>query len=103
MKTIISVVGIFVALSVAGCDGSTPKYKETSFTVRPPELADCKIYELYSKDYDRIYAASCPAANTTTATYKVGKHTDSTIMVNGVTYTTDEKQQPVSEPAPQQQ
>jgi putative SOS response-associated peptidase YedK len=86
MKKYIGIV--FAAMIVAGCTNSA---KEVVYPVMPPELKDCKVYAISSESGRDITVMRCPNATTST-TYKEGKATRTTIVVDGVEY------QPVQEP-----
>jgi hypothetical protein len=78
-KTIIIVA---LALALAGCSNG---YKTTNFPVVPPELEDCKFFELTNEAGARIQVARCPNSITAT-TYKAGKSSASTVVIDGTTY-----------------
>jgi hypothetical protein len=73
---------IAVLLVLTACDNG---YKVANYPVRPPELADCGIYVLNNIDGGSITVARCPNSATST-TYKSGKTTRTTIVVDGVEY-----------------
>lgn len=61
---------IALALSVLGCEAG---YKESTkrFSM-PPELSNCKIYDLTNGGGAKITVVRCPLSSTTTA-YQDGK------------------------------
>ena len=61
---------IALALSVLGCEAD---YKDSTkkFSM-PPELSDCKIYDLTNVSGVRITVVRCPLSSTTTE-YQDGK------------------------------
>jgi hypothetical protein len=69
-------------LAVGGCSNG---YKEKSFPVKPVELSDCRFFELNNADGGSITVARCPNSSTTT-TYKSGKTTRSTVIIDGKQY-----------------
>ena len=74
-----SLVIVMIALFVIGCNDSAT---ELHFSVMPPELSECKIYLLYRNGFS-FTIARCPNSTTTT-TYRSGKNTTSTILVDTV-------------------
>jgi hypothetical protein len=77
---------LLLSVSVVGCSKGYTDYS-ASYDVRPPELADCKIYNLSNGHGGSITVGRCPNS-TTSVTYNVGKTTATTIVVDGVTYNT---------------
>lgn len=74
---------IVAALFVAGC---SPTAQQVEYPVLPPELADCKFYFISSGDVrSQIRVVRCPNS-TTSSTYKIGKSTETTIVIDGVEY-----------------
>ena len=71
-----------IALLLAAC--SEPNYKPADFPVRPPELADCKIFRVENKGGVILYITRCP--NSTTSTTTQGKTPVNVIVVDGVEY-----------------
>ena len=72
----------FAALILVGCsDSATPVY----FPSAPPELADCKFYDLSNKSGNHVRVVRCPNS-VTTATYRQGKSTVSIVTIDGVEY-----------------
>jgi hypothetical protein len=54
--------------------------------VLPPELADCKFFQLSGNSVtDKITVVRCPNSTTTT-TYQVGKTKKSVVVIDGVEY-----------------
>jgi len=72
----------FAALMLIGCSDSA---KTVSYPAAPPELADCKFFFLTNKDGHSINVVRCPHSDTT-ATYRSGKSTVSTVTIDGVEY-----------------
>ena len=75
-----------LALALAGCTNS---YTEKSFPVVPKELADCKFFELKNDAGGIITVARCPNSTTAT-TYKSGKSTRTSIVIDGAEYVKQE-------------
>lgn len=69
-------------LALAGCSNG---YSEKSFPVRPDELKDCRIFGLTNDSGNSITVARCPNSVTTT-TYKSGKSSRATVVIDGETY-----------------
>ncbi|WP_354734553.1 hypothetical protein [Acinetobacter nosocomialis] len=70
-------------LFLAGCKPETSD--ETNKFVLPPELKDCRVYDLYSSTGASVTAVRCPNSSTSTE-YRVGKSTRTSIVVDGETY-----------------
>ena len=58
----------------------------TNFTVVPEGLEDCKVFLWRSDSMDSLNVVRCPNSTTST-TYRVGKHSVTTVVIDGVTYT----------------
>jgi len=71
-----------VLLAVGGCSNG---YKEQSFPIKPVELSDCRFFKLTNDDGNVITVARCPNSSTST-TYKSGKTTRSTVIIDGKQY-----------------
>ena len=80
MKKLLIIASI--ALAITGC---TPSAKDISeqYTL-PEELSDCTITYLQGK-YTYLNVVRCPNSTTST-TYRVGKTTQTTVVIDGETY-----------------
>lgn len=80
MKKLLIIASI--ALAIIGC---TPSAKDISeqYTL-PEELSDCTITYLQGK-YTYLNVVRCPNSTTST-TYRVGKTTQTTVVIDGETY-----------------
>lgn len=76
---------IILIFSIIGIVGCSDGYHERNFPVRPDELKDCKIYQLESSGGGSITVVRCPQSATST-TYKSGKTTVNTVVIDGVEY-----------------
>lgn len=86
-KIIIFIYFIFISITFCSCE---PYYKELKFGVLPDELKDCKTFYLSSEDGNTITVMRCPNS-TTSSTYRVGKHTATTVVIDGVEYVKKEE------------
>ena len=79
-KVLLLAVGLFLA-------GCTPGYSDLSqsYPVIPDDLKDCKFSQLSSTRGSYMNVVRCPLSVTST-TYKVGKSTATTIVIDGREY-----------------
>lgn len=64
---------IYLAGMLALLSACTPTGREdTSYTVMPQGLRDCKVYTITNDSGGRLYVVRCPNSDTST-TYKSGK------------------------------
>lgn len=75
-----------IALSIILLAGCTPSAQEQTWPILPDGLKDCKFYKLTDDSANTIRVVRCPMSSTT-ATYKVGKSTQTTVVVDGKEYT----------------
>lgn len=81
MKKVLAVLMVVALLS--GCEMET---KEVTHTfLLPKGLEDCSIYSMSATSGAHIQAVRCPHSSTA-STYKVGKSTQTTIVIDGVEY-----------------
>lgn len=73
---------IAIALLLSACSDAA---YEVKFPAAPPEFADCKFARLENSKGANVTVARCPNSTTST-TYKSGKTTKTTIVVDGVEY-----------------
>ena len=80
-------LAIFVAIAclLSACD---PSAKQVTFPVLPDELKDCTFHYI-SGGLNGITVARCPNSTTST-TYRSGKTTRTTVVIDGVEYTKKE-------------
>jgi hypothetical protein len=83
-KLLIIVVLLVIAGCCSGCSPSVESLDE-SFTVRPKELKDCTIFRLGDGYMGHITVVRCPNSTTST-TERVGKTTQTTVVIDGVEY-----------------
>ncbi len=59
---------ILIAISITALAACTPSYTDETgkYTVLPEELKDCKIYEIYNGNGNRMNVMRCPNSTTTT-------------------------------------
>jgi hypothetical protein len=76
------ILSLIVLLSGCEADYET---KTDSYKL-PPELADCSVYQLSDKVGSAMKVVRCPNA-TTSSTYRSGKATKSSVVIDGVEYT----------------
>lgn len=81
------IILILMILALGGCTNS---YSEANYPVRPPELSDCKFFDMTNDKGGIITVVRCP--NSTTSTTTGGKHKKTTIVIDGVEYETKETQ-----------
>lgn len=73
MKTLIC----FTLLLLSACE---PRYTERTGYKLPKELEDCKFYELYDSNAERIKITRCPNSQTST-NYRNGKHDGTHVVI----------------------
>lgn len=81
----------FLWFSVVFLSACTPGYKEANFTVLPPDLKDCKIFYLTNTNGSRITVSRCPNSTTSTS-YRAGKITHNSVVIDGETYIKQDKE-----------
>ena len=81
MKLLMVVIGVIM---LTGCE---PSYEEKTqnFTILPDELKDCKFYGVRSNTGSNLNIVRCPNSTTST-TYKSGKTTTTTVVIDGKNY-----------------
>lgn len=84
MKKIITIVALMM---LSGCFKNS--YSTVNFPETPPELSDCKFFNMSNKDGEYITVARCP--NSTTSTISGGKHKKKVVVIDGVEYEAKEK------------
>ena len=77
---------LLIALSIILLAGCTPSAQEQTWPILPDGLKDCKFYKLTDDSANTITVVRCPMASTTTQ-YKVGKSTQTTVVIDGQEYT----------------
>ena len=79
-----------VVLSVVILTGCEPSYKDytESFTNLPEGLKDCKIYGIQNGNSMSLSVVRCPNSSVS-ATYKVGKTTATTVVIDGKKYVSE--------------
>ena len=82
LKTI--VLSLVTAFLLTGCEPSYKDYTE-SFTNLPEGLKDCKIYGIQNGNYMSLSVVRCPNSTVST-TYKSGKTTTTTVVIDGKNY-----------------
>lgn len=71
-------LAIFVMFSLTSC---TPSYDDNTGDYKlPPELSDCKIYEL-NANLKNLYVVRCPDSQVTTTT-SCGKGCNRSVTIN---------------------
>lgn len=70
-------------LLIAACNPHSED-ATVDFPVMPKELSDCKIYWISGK-YRALYVVRCPNSTTST-TYRQGKTSATTVVIDGVEY-----------------
>ena len=75
-----------IVLSIILLAGCSPSAEEKVWPILPDGLKDCKFYKLRDDSANTITVVRCPMASTTTQ-YKVGKSTQTTVVVDGKEYT----------------
>ena len=85
MKLLAVVLGVII---LTGCN---PSYEEKTqnFTQLPNELKDCKFYSVRSNTGSDLNIVRCPNSTTST-TYKSGKTTATTVVIDGKKYVSEE-------------
>ena len=80
-----------VVLSVVILTGCEPSYKDytESFTNLPEGLKDCKIYGIQNGNSMSLSVVRCPNSTVST-TYKSGKTTATTVVIDGKKYVSEE-------------
>ena len=86
LKTI--VLSLVTAFLLTGCE---PSYKENTqtFTQLPDELKDCKFYGVRSNTCSNLNIVRFLNSSVST-TYKVGKTTATTVVIDGKRYVSEE-------------
>ena len=81
MKLLMVVIGVVM---LTGCE---PSYEEKTqnFTQLPVELKDCKFYYVSSNTGSNLNIVRCPNSTVST-TYKSGKTTLTTVVIDGKKY-----------------
>ena len=81
MKLLMVIIGVIM---LTGCE---PKYKENTqnFTQLPNELKDCKFYYVKSNTGISLNIVRC-SNSTVSTTYKSGKTTLTTVVIDGKKY-----------------
>jgi hypothetical protein len=74
---LITIGALGLALLAAGCE---PSVSPANYPL-PPELADCKPFDL-SNGIDSITVVRCPNSTTST-TFRQGKHDETSVVVDG--------------------
>ena len=72
-----------LALAITGCEPETKDIKGKYLV--PEELIDCSFNYLYGSDGAALKIVRCLNSSTST-TYKLGRHSQSTVTVDGVEY-----------------
>lgn len=85
MKLLMVVLGVVI---LTGCEPSYEN-KTQNFTVLPDELQDCKFYAVRSNTGSNLNIVRCPNSSVS-ATYKVGKTTATTVIIDGKKYVSEE-------------
>jgi len=91
MKKLIS--GLVAIVLLGGCD-SDVKNEKLVFPQVPDSLKNCEFHRLQNADYDTLTVVTCPNANTQSSSYRVGKKTETAVVV--------ENPQPTRTPMPNQ-
>lgn len=84
MKLLIVILGVIM---LTGCEPSYKDYTE-SFTNLPEGLKDCKFYGVSNTD-SSLDIVRCPNSTVST-TYKSGKTTVTTVVIDGKKYVSEE-------------
>lgn len=71
-------IAAMACVLLAACPDS---YQQINATKLPPELADCKLYDVVAQGRT-LYIVRCPLAATTT-TYRAGKISHSVATIDG--------------------
>ena len=81
MKLLMIIIGVIM---LTGCE---PSYEEKTqnFTQLPVELKDCKFYYVSSNTGSNLNIVRCPNSTVST-TYKSGKTTTTTVVIDGKNY-----------------
>lgn len=77
-KFSVSIIAVLMTTMLVGCEKETKDY--TNSYDLPEGMQDCKIYEMRGTNSDKITVVRCPSSSTTT-TYKYGKTTVSSNVV----------------------
>lgn len=73
-------IGLLLAsLMLVAC---SPQYEQETYPLLPPELSDCKFFNITSGNGSYALVARCPNSATST-TYKSGKTTRRNVVVDG--------------------
>jgi hypothetical protein len=80
MKT--KIIALAAVIGLVGC--GDPSAAKISYPVWPKELSDCEVFNV-SDGISNIKVVRCPMSSTT-ATYKQGKTTAVTVVIDGVEY-----------------
>ena len=85
MKLLMVIIGVIM---LTGCE---PSYEEKTqnFTILPDELKDCKFYGVRSNTGSNLDIVRCPNSTVST-TYKSGKTTATTVVIDGKKYVSEE-------------
>lgn len=85
MKLLMVIIGVVM---LTGCE---PSYEEKTqnFTLLPNELKDCKFYGVRSNTGSSLNIVRCPNSTVST-TYKSGKTTTTTVVIDGKKYVSEE-------------
>lgn len=81
---------VLMIAAIIGLSGCSNGYSEKNFPVVPDELKDCRFFALTNDSGAHITVARCPNSATTT-TYKSGKTTKATVVIDGATYVKEDK------------
>ena len=81
-------MAIIVVIMLTGCE---PSYEEKTqnFTLLPDELKDCKFYGVRSNTCSNLNIVRFLNSSVST-TYKVGKTTATTVVIDGKRYVSEE-------------
>lgn len=85
MKLLIVILGVIM---LTGCEPSYKDYTK-SFTNLPEGLKDCKIYGIQNGNSMSLSVVRCPNSTVST-TYKSGKTTTTTVVIDGKHYVSEE-------------
>ncbi len=80
----LTVIAISVLLAACSRD-FLDRSRELKFPSLPPELKDCRIFGITNSEGESMRVARCPNSTTST-TYKSGKTTHTTVVIDGVEY-----------------
>ncbi len=86
---------IFALLSLSGCFKNS--YSTVKFPETPPELSDCKFFNMSNDDGAFITVARCPNSTTST-TFTSGKSKRTVVIIDGVEYEAKENSVNTSKP-----